>query len=405
MTNELNGLKAANLQFALKGDNTSSLSQVLTCYLVPGNSDDQTHPYVYTWQFSVNGDSEWMDLQGASSSYSLKLSNVNSYIRCKVSFLGARGLLVSVITPNIYIAGGTGFSEKIFGRDGSDIINGLGGNDFIDAGVGDDFVGGGAGDDSLNGGAGDDSLDGGTGVDTADYGTATADVNVNLMTGTATGDGNDVLISIESVKGGSGNDTIIGNAGNNVLTGAAGNDNLDGGTGVDTADYGSVKAGVSVNLRTGTATGDGNDVLISIENVRGGSGNDTIVGDIGNNVLTGAAGNDSLDGGTGVDTADYSSATADVSINLRAGTAKGDGNDVLVSIENVRCGSGNDIIIGDAGNNNIDGGTGVDTVDYGSTKSEVSVNLSTGDATGLSHKQILTIQKITLCRSNYSNNQ
>jgi len=187
-------------------------------------------------------------------------------------------------------------------------------------------------------------------------------VSVNLRTGTATGDGNDVLFSIENVIGGSSNDTIIGDVGNNVLSGGAGDDSLsgvegddrlDGGLGVDTADYGSATAGVSVNLRTGTAAGDGNDVLVSIENVRGGRGNDTI---------SGFGGDDRLDGGLGADTADYGSATAVVSVNLMTGTATGDGNDVLISIENVRGGSGNDTIIGDAQNNYIYGGTGADVL-------------------------------------------
>ena len=107
------------------------------------------------------------------------------------------------------------------------------------------------------------------------------------------------------------------NAGNNVLAGGVGNDRLDGGSGVDTADYGSVMAGVNVNLMTGAATGDGNDVLESIENVRGGSGNDTIIGDARNNYIDGGAGADVLTGNGGADSflffgqRDFGSASSD----------------------------------------------------------------------------------------------
>ena len=66
---------------------------------------------------------------------------------------------------------------------------------------------------------------------------------------------------------------------------------------------------MSVNLATRTASGFSS--IANIENVTGGSGNDTLVGDTLNNSInggngadriTGAAGNDVLNGGSGTDT-------------------------------------------------------------------------------------------------------
>ena len=58
----------------------------------------------------------------------------------------------------------------------------------------------------------------------------------------------------------------------------------------------------------------------------------------------------------------YSSATQGITVDLAAGTASGPeiGNDTLISIENVVGGSGNDIIHGDAGDNQLFGGDGDD---------------------------------------------
>jgi len=105
---------------------------------------------------------------------------------------------------------------------------------------------------------------------------------------------------------------------------------------IDTADYSTSANGVTVNLATNVNTGGDaqGDSLTGIENVTGsnyndaltgdsndntltgGAGNDTLVGGAGNDTLIGGAGNDTLVGGTGIDTADYSSATAGVTVNL-----------------------------------------------------------------------------------------
>ena len=105
------------------------------------------------------------------------------------------------------------------------------------------------GDDLLEGGAGTDSLDGGAGLDTVDYSTLTTAILANLAAGTVSFPGQpwaaERLISIEGVRGGSGDDTVYGTegadsisggAGNDSLGGQAGDDTLIGGTGTDTLD-------------------------------------------------------------------------------------------------------------------------------------------------------------------------
>jgi Ca2+-binding RTX toxin-like protein len=165
----------------------------------------------------------------------------------------------------------------------------------VDAGEGNDIVLAGAGDDLIRGGDGDDLLDGGDGDD--------------ALQG---GNGNDRLV------GGLGDDFLFGGAGNDTLIGGAGNDLLDGGDGIDTIDYSAETAGVTVDLGTGKATGDGiaRDTLTSIENVIGGAGNDVLIGNGLANVLDGGAGNDTIVAGAG-DT--VRGGTGDDTVEVRAG--------------------------------------------------------------------------------------
>jgi Ca2+-binding RTX toxin-like protein len=145
------------------------------------------------------------------------------------------------------------------------------------------------------------------------------------------------------------------------------------------------------NSFTGTAAADdlqggaGDDVL------DGGGGEDEVDGGSGNDTLTGGAGNDVLDGGDGTDTVDYSRETGGGAnfVNLtdnplfgptgpvpgRHGLDTYGTIDSLEGIENVRTGSGNDLVFGNAGANRIEtgdgddhiyGGAGIDTLIGGS---------------------------------------
>lgn len=196
---------------------------------------------------------------------------------------------------------------NIIGTEGDDLLTGTSSADSIEGLASDDVLAGGPGNDTLNGGAGYDAVD---------YSAAAGAVTVNLAADTASGaHGNDLLISIEDAWGSDFDDLLIGDAGTNVLRGQRGNDTLDGGAGYDVADYSEAAGPVAVNLAAATANGaDGNDVLISIEDVWGSVFDDMLTGDAGDNILfadggddtlVGSFGNDILDGGAGFDSAIY----------------------------------------------------------------------------------------------------
>ena len=290
----------------------------------------------------------------------------------------------------------------------NDTVYGGAGDDIIDGGDGNDALYGEAGNDTLTGGAGADIIDGGTGTDTASYAGSSAGVQVNLQANTATGGdaAGDVLSNIENLTGSAFNDTLTGDAGNNVLKGLAGNDTLNGGagddtlsgglgndtlnggTGTDTADFSDSATGVTVQLggnANGSATGQGTDVLTSIENVTGSAQADTITGDVFNNVLSGGGGNDTLNGGSGQDTliggagadtliggvgsdtADYSASAAGVNVSLVTGTGTGGDaqGDTLSGIENLTGSAQADTLTGNDSANILTGGDGDDTITGG----------------------------------------
>lgn len=156
---------------------------------------------------------------------------------------------------------------------------------------------GGGGDDTLDGGFNDDTLDGGAGNNTAKFSSSTAaKVDLSITVAQATGYGNDTLINIRNLEGGTGADEFIGNGEANRLNGAVGNDTLIGAAGDDTL-----------------IGGSGNDSL------KGGADNDTLQGDAGDDTLEGGAGNDVLEGGTGKNTAVFSGSWSEYDIVSGAG--------------------------------------------------------------------------------------
>ena len=260
--------------------------------------------------------------------------------------------------------------ENVRGADQNDHVTGNSSNNSLEGRNGNDSLYGGDGQDTVNGGAGDDYLDGGNnnasiGTDWVIFNTTTTALNVNLAAGTATGEGTDTLVDIESVAAGPGNDSIVGNDQANFLQGGLGNDTLDGGAGIDWADYQNTTDGVTVSLVTNTSSGAmaGVDTLLNFEQIRGGTGNDSLEGNSGNNWLRGLAGNDTLNGGDGFDTADYLQATSSVTVNLQTGASTGpEGADTFFSIEAVRGSNSSDTLTGDSANNVLYGGAGNDVL-------------------------------------------
>jgi Ca2+-binding RTX toxin-like protein len=247
------------------------------------------------------------------------------------------------------------------GNDLANVITGNSGNNVIDGGLGADSMIGGAGDDTyIVDNAGDvvtEALNGGTDTVLSSV-TRTLSANVeNLsLTGTAAIDG----------TGNSLDNVITGNAGINTLSGGDGNDtfkevvlvgsaldSIDGGNGTDTLDY--TGTAIAVNVDLGAHTGTGLTSLTGVENVVGGSGNDTLTGDINDNVFTGGAGNDTITGGSGTDTAVYTTKLTvtggpddDVTFNGTGWTVNGGaagGTDTLTGIEFIQHTDGRYVLI------------------------------------------------------------
>jgi Ca2+-binding RTX toxin-like protein len=110
-------------------------------------------------------------------------------------------------------------------------VEGLFGNGQPDSLSGDD------GNNALWGQRGDDTLDGRGGVDVVGFATffgRPGPVVANLVTGNATGVGNDTLLDIENLQGTARSDTFIGNDAANELVGWGGNDSISGAGGDDT---------------------------------------------------------------------------------------------------------------------------------------------------------------------------
>jgi serralysin len=334
---------------------------------------------------------------------------------------------------------GYGGSTVLYGGDGADDISSAAGDDYLDGGSGGDRLRGGLGNDTL---AGDDgnSLEGNDtfvfdvapGADDADVITVfetygendTIELHASVMAALGAGgqfsagdarfwaaagassghDANDRVVfdtttgrlyydadgtgsgaaqliatisagTVEAtdivVAGGTtGGQVITGTAGNDSLQGGAGNDTLDGLGGADTMAGG--EGDDVYHVTTGDVITDsgGNDTVVSavswalgattnVENLtltgtaavtaNGNNLNNVLIGnDANNSSINGRAGDDTMFGGGGNDTFDMST----------GGTST-------------------------YGNDQIDGGAGIDSVDFGSNaRTAVSVNLAAGTISG-----------------------
>lgn len=269
----------------------------------------------------------------------------------------------------------------------------------IGGGTGADRFSSGSANDTLSGGDGDDWLDGGLGSDITYGGGGSTDVAiywshsaaVTLTLDGAQNDGspgeNDWIIGdVESLAGGSGNDTLTGNSGFNYLSGGRGDDTINGGGGGgDFLSYWERSAPVTVNFATDTfgdqALGESDSVDPAIVNALGGTGGDRLIGDDGANILWGGwsgttqdgddwlqgrGGTDTFWGGEGNDTVDYSDKSSSVNVSIDDNNNDADGDNVASDVENINGTTGNDTLTGDADGNVLDGGLGSDVLNGGS---------------------------------------
>ncbi len=305
---------------------------------------------------------------------------------------------------------GSAFNDTLTGTSAANVLTGLGGNDALNGGAGGDWMLGGTGNDTYvvdNVGDVVTELDG-EGTDTIQsslsWSLAGLTFVENLtLTGTAALSGNGNALD----------NIIIGNSGANVLTGGDGSDTLNGGTGADQM-FGGAGNDTYVIDNAGDVVnetdGDGTDTVQSsisfsladpvhaigaIENLTltgtgainaTGNGLDNVlIGNSAANVLIGGAGADTMDGGGGVDTTTYATSGSGVAVSLVTGIGSGGDaeGDRLSAIENLTGSTFDDTLEGNAGNNVLAGGVGIDTVSYANAASGavpnglgVTVNLS-----------------------------
>ncbi len=312
----------------------------------------------YSWRNAANTQI------GTGNTLTLTANNAVQQINLAAAYSDAFG--AKTATPS---------AETVFvGTVNDNTINGTSGKDYI-FGFG--------GTDRLNGGAGNDVLDGGSqNNDVAVFGSAVADATFAVSGGNlqvTTSEGTDTLINIERAH--------FNNLANNTdyrlqfdSTGTA-NNNFNASNapelfiglgGTDTVTY---TGGTSINASLATGTATNGDRFYGIENLTGGTGNDTLTGDVnanrltggsGSDTLTGGAGSDILDGGNNTDTAVFSSDVISNSFSYNANNhvvvTGAEGADELISIESLNLGGSTfNLFAGTNGNNgNVTGGNGAD---------------------------------------------
>jgi hypothetical protein len=136
---------------------------------------------------------------------------------------------------------------------------------------------------------------------------------------TVAGYGTVTFSGISALTGGGGDDTF-------VFSAASAGVKIDGGTGTNTLDYSARTMATFVDLNSTTSG------IINIQNVIGGSGNDSLTGNDGDNVLTGGPGSDTINGGGGTDTVAETRDANFTLTNTRL-TIGAEGNDILTGIE------------------------------------------------------------------------
>jgi len=287
------------------------------------------------------------------------------------------------------------------------------GNDTLTGDANVNRLEGGSGSNTYRGGAGDDTFVGGTGFDIrtdgdrADYSQAAGPITANLTgafgtsLSTVVGGasvGTDTLSQVEGVIGTSSDDMFVADItfrskflnddGTtslfNLFRGGGGNDTVTGNGGTRVS-YTDANGAVTVNLATGTgagtvgaggATNIGTDTFTlanlafgvnGVTSVEASAFGDTLIGSNGGwfEQFRGNAGNDTIDGGGGIeDQVDYRNSPGAVIVNLTTGTASDGfgGTDTLLNIERVRGSEFNDTLTGSAVDNNLFGRDGDDTL-------------------------------------------
>jgi Ca2+-binding RTX toxin-like protein len=330
---------------------------------------------------------------------------------------------------------GTPRRDVIVGRAGNDLLLGFGAGDFLCGNSGNDTLIGVGGNDRLNGDGGFDVLlgmkgndrsRGGPGKDLLSFFYSRHGVGVRLGAGRASGEGSDRFGGVENVEGsrrsdrlvgsnkknlingGRGSDRLFGKDGGDLLLGRSGRDRSSGGGGRDMASY-FYSDGVDGDLADGVVKGEGRDRLRGIEGLEGskragdrlsGNGGDNfLLGGRGSDRLFGLGGKDFVDGGKGNDSRVIGGGGNDFldggggNDKLGAlGTQTENGNDFLRGAggnDDMFGGVGADLLEGGPGDDLFDGGADFDFATFTFARRHINANISTGEATGWGHDDLV----------------
>jgi Ca2+-binding RTX toxin-like protein len=419
--------------------------QVLSATLSPINDPDSVTALNPTglidpasiarvWQSSTDGGATWVDIATANT-FTPGAAQVGALLRVDARFIDGAGFDESIASEPTLVVGstitvaafpvapanlnagddvvtGTAAANTLRGGDGWDILNGLAGADVLDGGTGNDVLNGGIGNDSLDGGLGADTMAGEADNDSYnvdDVGDVVVEAAANgtdtlrtslasyaLNDGTGVGVDNLTYTDATFAAPGAGSFNGTGNAIANVITGGTGADSLSGLGGNDT-----LNGGAGADAMNG---GDGNDTFVVdnagdvvTEGAGGASGTDlvqttlnayTLTANVENLTYTGAgtfagtgnAQNNTITGGAGVDTLNGLGGD-DQLIGLG-------GADILTGGDN------NDTLNGGLGNDTMTGGAGNDTYVVGQAGDVVTE--AAGGGTDTVQVQVATLATYTL---------
>ena len=203
--------------------------------------------------------------------------------------------------------------------------------------------------------------------------TLTGTNGANTLNGTTGADTLSGLGGNDTLNGLAGNDLLLGGAGADTLNGGDGNDTLTGGAGNDRVNGGNDNDVINYTFGDGADTidgGAGSDTL----NITGTARNETLTVAFNGTSITSFNDGNSTSSVTGVeivnanllgsaDTLSFGASAAGVTVDLSTGFASGFGT--LANVLNVTGGNGNDVLSGSTGANTLNGGAGNDTITGG----------------------------------------
>ncbi|MET3430609.1 hypothetical protein ABIC71_000072 [Herbaspirillum seropedicae] len=258
---------------------------------------------------------------------------------------------------------------------------------------------GGSADDVFIASAAANRFDGGGGSlhNRVSYASSTADETIDLYNGTGSGGLNslangDTYANIQDVTGGAGNDTFVATVAANTFDGGGGTHNR--------VSYANSTVAETVDLIAGLGSGGAGsfaagDVYTNIQDVTGGSANDTFIASAAANRFDG--------GGGSHNRVSYASSTVSETVDLFSGNGSGGAGslangDTYTNIQDVTGGTADDVFIASAAANAFDGGGGThNRVSYANSNAAETINLVSGQGSGTlaAGDTYLNIQDVT----------